>query len=57
MTTKQPQEVTTLVTPDLEERKGVWVEGQTSFPVSWSDIRKWAISSYLPEEPPPLVWD
>ena len=57
MTTKQPQEVTTLVTPELEERKGVWVEGQTSFPVSGSDIRKWAISSYWPEEPPPLFWD
>ena len=57
MTTQQSPEIATLVTPELEERKGVWVEGQTSFPVSESDIRKWAIASYWPEEPPPLYWD
>ena len=58
MTTAKPgQDLTTLVTPELEQQEGVWVEGQTSFPVSESDIRKWAISSYWPDEPPPLFWD
>ena len=50
-------ELTSLVTPDMEERRGVWVEGRTSPPISESDIRKWAIASYWPEEPPRLFWD
>lgn len=49
--------IETLVTPDMEERKGVWAEGRTSYPVSHSDIRKWAIASYWPETPPRLFWD
>ena len=57
MTAKQDEELTTLVTPELEEPKGVWIDGETSFPVCESDIRKWAISSYWPEEAPPLFWD
>ena len=57
MTADKTEGLTTLVTPGLEERRGVWVDGQTSFPVSESDIRKWAISSYWPDEPPPLFWD
>ena len=57
MTADKTEGRTTLVTPDLEERRGVWADGQTSFPVSESDIRKWAISSYWPDEPPPLFWD
>ncbi len=50
-------ELTSLVTPDMEERRGVWVEGRTSPPISESDIRRWAIASYWPEEPPRLFWD
>lgn len=57
MTADQTSELSTLVTSELEERRGVWVEGQASFPISESDIRKWAISSYWPDEPPPLFWD
>lgn len=57
MTTDQGRELESLVTPELEEQRGVWVDGQTSFPVSESDIRKWAISSYWPDEPPKLFWD
>ena len=29
----------------------------TSFPISASDIRKWAAAVYFPEVPPPLFWD
>ena len=29
----------------------------TSFPVSRSDIRRWAIAIYYPDPPPPLYWD
>lgn len=46
-----------LVTPDMEARKGVWGGERRSYPVSGSDIRKWAIAVYWPERPPPLFWD
>ena len=41
----------------MEARKGVWSEERRSYPVSVSDIRKWAIAVYWPERPPPLFWD
>lgn len=30
---------------------------QVSFPIDASDIRRWAIATYYPEEPPRLFWD
>ncbi len=51
------QEFETLVTEEMEKRKGVWENERSSFPVSESDIRKWAIASYWPEIPPKLFWD
>lgn len=50
-------EPVTLVTPEMEERKGVWGEERVSPPIALSDIRKWAIAVYWPEQPPPLYWD
>jgi hypothetical protein len=51
-------EVETLVTPELLERKGKWGEwSEPSFPISVSDIRKFAIGCYWPEIPPRLFWD
>ena len=50
-------EVDTLVTPEMEERKGVWGPETVSYPVSESDIRKWAIAVYWPNTPPRLYWD
>jgi hypothetical protein len=47
----------TLITPDMHERKGVWGNERTSYPISDSDIRKWAIATYWPETPPRLYWD
>jgi len=41
----------------MEARKGVWGDERHSYPVSSSDIRKWAIAVYWPERPPPLFWD
>lgn len=52
--TTEPQ---TLVTPDMIKRRGVWSEPRVSPPISLSDIRKWAIAVYWPEEPPRLFWD
>ena len=56
MTTTDPEHET-LVTPEMLERKGVWGSTRLSPPVSESDIRKWAIAVYYPEEPPRLFWD
>ena len=47
----------TLVTPDMEARKGVWGGERLSPPISESDIRKWAIATYWPERPPQIYWD
>jgi len=48
---------TSLVTPDMEERRGVWGNERVSPPISESDIRRWAIATYWPEKPPALYWD
>jgi hypothetical protein len=52
--TTEPQ---TLVTQEMIERRDVWSEPRVSPPISLSDIRKWAIAVYWPEEPPRLFWD
>jgi N-terminal half of MaoC dehydratase len=52
-----PEQVETLVTPHMHERKGIWGHEQVSDPISLSDIRKWAIAVYWPQTPPRLYWD
>jgi N-terminal half of MaoC dehydratase len=47
----------TLVTPEMEQHRGVWGDERVSYPVSESDIRKWAIAVYWGETPPRLYWD
>lgn len=54
MTDAQDQ---TLVTPEMVERKGVWGNQRIAPPISRSDIRKWAIATYWPVQPPPIYWD
>ena len=50
----QPQ---TLVTQEMLDRKGVWEQEDTSYPISDSDIRRWSIAAYWPETPPREFWD
>jgi len=50
-------EARSLVTPELESRRGVWLRERLSEPVSASAIRRWAIAVYWPEAPPRLYWD
>jgi hypothetical protein len=54
---EQTEAPVSYVTPDMEERKGVWSEGTASPPVSESDVRKWAIAVHWPETPPQIYWD
>jgi hypothetical protein len=50
-------ETGSLVTDDMRERKGVWGDERSSYPISESDIRRWAIATYWPEPPARLFWD
>lgn len=48
----------TMISPHLRDAIGVWHDqGPPSFPIDKSDIRRWAIATYWPEEPPRLFWD
>ncbi len=48
---------TTYVTDTMHQMKGVWTDERTAPPISTSDIRKWAIATYWPEQPPRIYWD
>src|SRR5579862_8911319 len=45
------------ITEEMRAVVGKVMTTMTSFPVSASDIRKWAAAVYYPEVPPPLFWD
>jgi hypothetical protein len=47
----------TLVTDAMVGRKGIWGSETVSPVIAESDIRRWAIAVYWPEEPPPIFWD
>ncbi|MFD9664262.1 MaoC family dehydratase N-terminal domain-containing protein [Rhodococcus sp. NPDC059968] len=49
--------VTSYVTPEMEGAVGQVYERLVSFPVSESDIRRWAIAVYYPDPPPRQFWD
>jgi hypothetical protein len=54
VTTTQP---TTVISDGMRAAVGSELARMVSFPVSESDIRKWAIAVYYPEEPPARFWD
>lgn len=45
------------VTPAMKQAVGGLIDKRVSYPISESDIRRWAIACYHPEEPPQLYWD
>jgi hypothetical protein len=49
--------VETHITDEMRGAIGGLLDRQVAFPVSDSDIRRWAIAVYWPEEPPKLYWD
>jgi hypothetical protein len=51
------QESQSLVTKEMIDAKGVWGPQTASFPVTESDVRRWAIAIYWPDTPPKLYWD
>ncbi|MDG2111677.1 MAG: MaoC family dehydratase N-terminal domain-containing protein [Actinomycetota bacterium] len=48
---------TSLISDEMRGAVGTEMGRSTSFPISESDIRKWALAVYYPEPPPPLFWD
>lgn len=42
----------TVITPEMHAATGTEIQRKSSYPVSASDIRRWAIAVYWPEEPP-----
>jgi len=49
--------VTSVITEAMRGAIGRETGRSVSYPVSVSDIRRWAIAVYYPEEPPRLFWD
>ena len=47
----------THISPEMQAAIGRETGRKVSFPISDSDIRRWAIAIYYPEEPPRLFWD
>ena len=47
----------THITPQMRDVVGLELRSGTSFPITDSDIRRWAIAVYYPEPAPRLFWD
>ena len=45
------------ITPQMLDLLGLELRSATSFPITDSDIRRWAIAVYYPEPAPRLFWD
>jgi hypothetical protein len=48
---------TSLISDEMRAAVGTEMGRSTSFPISESDIRKWALAVYYPDPPPQLFWD
>ncbi len=47
----------TYVTEGMLEAQRKWGPSRTSYPITTTDIRRWAMATYYPERPPPIYWD
>ena len=52
-----PDSGLTYVTAAMQERKGIWGSSRTSYPITATDIRRWAMATYYPAKPPRIYWD
>lgn len=55
--TTETENARTNISPEMQAAVGREISRKVSFPISESDIRKWAMAIYYPEEPPRLYWD
>ena len=47
----------TYITDEMQAAVGRELARMTSYPITDSDIRRWAVAVYYPDEPPRLFWD
>ena len=47
----------TYVTSAMRNAKGVWGSKRESYPITDTDIRRWAMATYYPQKPPRIYWD
>ncbi|MDA8046679.1 MAG: MaoC family dehydratase N-terminal domain-containing protein [Actinomycetota bacterium] len=47
----------TAISADMQKVVGSELSRMVSYPISESDVRKWALAIYYPEEPPARFWD
>jgi hypothetical protein len=47
----------TVISDDMRKAIGGELGRSVSFPITDSDIRRWAVSVYYPDDPPRLFWD
>ena len=52
-----PASPSTHITDEMRAAVGRELARMTSYPITDSDIRRWAVAVYYPEEPPRLFWD
>lgn len=55
--TTETENVKTHISPEMEAAVGSELGRRVSYPVTDSDIRRWAIAIYYPDEPPRIFWD
>ena len=46
-----------LITAEMVAKVGAEIATARSYPISASDIRRWAIAVYYPDPPPAMFWD
>ena len=47
----------TYVTEEMRAAQGKWGEPRTAPPITETDIRRWAMATYYPKQPPRIYWD
>ena len=55
--TTETENVKTNISPEMQAAVGSELGRRVSYPITDSDIRRWAIAIYYPEEPPRIFWD
>ncbi|MXY56731.1 MAG: MaoC family dehydratase, partial [Gammaproteobacteria bacterium] len=47
----------TYVTEEMRAAQGQWGGTRTAPPITETDIRRWAMATYYPKQPPRIYWD
>lgn len=45
------------VTEEMRAAQGTWGPTRSSYPITATDIRRWAMATYYPKQPPRIYWD